>query len=188
MTLRIQYGNKSPVRTSIAGLAERGERGRDWYAESRVSIVHYAESQDLDPGYVCDVLAILSPRVQVARNVALAREYIETGDMRRGVMKARRRALDYYETWGTFGGPKVNAFSRALRDGGGDACVIDAWLFRAFGLTTTVQNYRRAETKVRRAANRLGWAVAETQAALWVGTREACGFTDHSPLNMEIAA
>ena len=187
MSLVVRYGNKRPVRTSISALAERGAAGRDWYEQSRVSIVEYACEQCVDPGYVCDVIAILSPRVSVARNTSMACEYIETGDIARGVMKSRRMALDYYETWGTFSGPKVNAFARALR-GDSDACVVDAWLFRAFGVRLqNIQNYRRVETRVRRAAKRLDWPVAETQAALWVGTREACGFTKHQPLTLEAA-
>jgi hypothetical protein len=166
-------------------LISEGEHNRDWYKKSRRSISRYARAYDLTPGYVIDVLAILSPRVHVVRNISMAKEYIETGTIRRGVMQARLDALAHYEETGILKGPKINAFSRALR-GDPDACVVDVWIFRAFGLISThYANYVRAEKRVARAANRVGWAVAETQAAIWAGTREVCGFSNHSPMNMD---
>lgn len=183
--LVIRYGNKRPVRTSLRQLALKGEEGKNWYGLSRKSIEKYAKEQGVPFEYVCDVLAILSPRVQVARNVALTQEYVETGKIKKGVMRSRVVALEKYEETGEFKGPKVNAFAKALK-GDPEACVVDAWIFRAFGMESThYANYVRAEKKLKRASIRLMWSVAETQAAVWVGTRDACGFSNHEPLRLK---
>jgi len=114
----------------------------------------------------------------------MARDYIESGKYSPGMMQARRNALNFYEMWGVYSGQKVTAFSRALQDGGGEHAVIDIWVFRAFDLPASRANHRVAVERLRRAARRLQWPVAEAQAALWVGTRAVCGFTNHDPISM----
>jgi hypothetical protein len=137
-----------------------------------------------EAAYVADVVAILSPRVSVRQNVKLAREYLETGSIERGVMRQRVEALWRYERDGVVRGPKVSAFARALRGDDG-AVVVDTWVLRAYGLSTRASDLRTAERRIRALAGHLGWPPAATQAALWVGTRAACGFTDAvSPLLM----
>lgn len=184
MTLRIEYPGKTPVWCSLAYLVSEGEHGRAWYRESRKSIVRYAKSQGFCPDYVADVLAILSPRVSVSRNISMTKEYLETGAVKSGAMKARLKALQVYEKTGKISGPKITSFSRALR-GDEEACVVDTWIFRAFGMTSThLANYKRAEKRIVRASNRFGWTVAETQAAVWVGTKVVCGFNKVGPIEM----
>jgi len=114
----------------------------------------------------------------------MARDYIERGKYSPGMMQHRRNALNYYEMWGVYSGRKVTAFSKALQDGGGEHAVVDVWVFRAFDLAASRANHRVAVERLRRAARRLQWPVAEAQAALWVGTRAVCGFTNHDPISM----
>jgi hypothetical protein len=168
-----------------ASLAIRGERGRDWYHNAGTSIAHYSEAIGVPFERACDVIAILSPRVQVAHNVSMAREYLETGNCPRA-MKARQAALAQYELDGIVRGPKIAPFAEALR-GSLDAVVVDTWILRAFGYPSKVTRKQRdmCETLTRAVASRLGWFDSETQAAVWVGVRETSGHSDVlSPLNM----
>lgn len=180
-----------PVKVpGYAALARSHDYGRAWYDESGSSIVEYAKRRGFDPQRVCDVVAILSPRVTVSQNVKLARLYLETGRAP-GAMKQRLHALARYEASGIFNGPKVNAFSAALA-GDPNAVVIDAWMVRLFlddpKQALTPKTYRAVADKVRGVASRLGWSPAETQASLWCGARSLCGFADsYSPLSMEVA-
>lgn len=185
MPASINWRGKALQRPSLTQLARDGARGRAWYRDSGASIAAYAAEREKPTRYVCDVVAILSPRVSVVQNVKLASEYLETGDIRRGVMRSRRRALQRYECWGEVKGPKVTAFASALA-GNGDAVVIDAWVYRLFGVDKpNARTYRETVAKIRRVATLLGWEPAETQAALWVGARALCGFSDaYSPIRM----
>jgi hypothetical protein len=164
-------------------LARAHDYGRDWYRESGANLASYAESIGQPVNRVADVVAILSPRVTVARNIQYARAYLEHGKLD-GVMLQRQRALAEYENTGRFGGNKVNAFSKALQ-GDANAVVIDAWILRLWGIKaiSTDLQYRRLATRLRLVASALHWPAAEAQAALWCGTRSLCGFTDtYSPL------
>lgn len=168
----------------LCELAHEHAYGRAWYDESGASIEAYASHMNLHSRYVCDVIAILSPRVSVAQNVKLARLYLETGKAP-GAMRARLDALARYETSGIFTGPKVTAFADAL-DGDSSATVIDAWMFRLFNSQKRgAKQYREVANKVKAVALELGWPNAETQAALWCGARALCGYTNsYSPLEV----
>jgi len=174
-----------PVKVpALADLAQSHAYGRAWYVESGESIAEYASARNLDARYVCDVVAILSPRVSVTQNVKLARRYLETGTAL-GAMRQRLHALARYEASGIFTGPKVTAFAAAL-DGDPDAIVIDAWMYRLFNEPRrTAKAYRDVSALVAGVASELGWRAAETQAALWCGARALCGYTDsYSPLTI----
>lgn len=170
---------------ALVHLALLGEQGRPWYADSLESIKLYSARHHFDPGIVCDVLAILSPRVTVEYSIKLAHEYLTTGEPNPGTMKQRQAALERYKVTGVFNGPKVNAFAKALR-GDPDAVVIDAWMYRALREgRTTPKAYREASAKVRAVARRLGWRPAETQAAIWAGARAYVGYaSEYSPMDL----
>jgi hypothetical protein len=67
-------------------------------------------------------------------------------------------------------GPKVRAFARALR-GDGDAFVLDTHIAKSLGVPHEVCDRAhvraQADSLYRETAARLGWSVAETQAAVW---------------------
>lgn len=164
-----------PRQTTPYALLSAGWDGRDWYERAASQIREYSRAHDRAPEYVCDVIAILSPRVTVERNIQLAHEYITTGECT-GAMASRITALDRYETWGIISGPKVRSFARALR-GDPFATVIDAWMFRLLGEPSrSIGAYQSAQTTVRCIAQSAGMAPAETQAALWTGIRHEVGF------------
>ena len=170
---------------TLTSLAKVGKGGRRWYIDSKREIDDYSVRNHFDSGVVCDILAIFSPRVTVAYSVRLADAFIRTGDAP-GAMRARVKAARAYSQSGVFGGPKVNAFSAALR-GDPEAIVIDAWMYRAVGETrTTPKAYRETAYKVLQCAHGLGWSPAETQAAIWQGAREYVGYhTDgYAPMDL----
>lgn len=88
----------------------------------------------------------------------------------RGIVANLRRV----ESGDPVQGPKLAPFERALH-GDDDAVVLDRWMFRVGGFEYV--NLRRAQGRrladgVRVAARRLGWPVAEAQAAAWTAERE----------------
>jgi hypothetical protein len=170
---------------TLKALALDGETGRRWYIDSRASIEDYAFRHGFHAGKVCDVLAILSPRVTVEYSIRLADSYLKTGSAP-GAMKQRLAALARYETSGLFNGPKVNAFSAALR-GDPDAIVIDAWMYRAARESrTTPKAYRETAARIQDTADVLGWPAAETQAAIWQGARAFVGYAQgYKPMILE---
>lgn len=169
----------------VEALALAGRHGRTWYADAGESIARYALAHGFSFKRVCDVVSILSPRMQVTRNAELAHAYLQGLPMR-GVMRSRVKALAAYEQTGTFNGPKVNAFSKALQ-GDPNAVVVDAWVVRALGRGDIPRGpgYARIASRVRDLAGALGWPPAETQAALWCGTRALVGYGgDYGELRM----
>lgn len=181
----LQWRGQRIRRPSLVQLAREAGHGRGWYRDSGESIARYATSRGLCPTYVSDVVAILSPRVSVSYNVTLTKRYIEMGSCE-GMMQSRVQALQQYEASGVFHGPKVNAFSRALQ-GDVDSVVIDAWMIRLLGQQQrlTPKRYKGLVATVKGVATRLGWHPSETQAALWVGARKLCGYSDsYSPLKL----
>lgn len=170
---------------TLTTLARNGETGRRWYIDSWTSIQDYSYRHGFDASRVCDVLAILSPRVTVEYSVKLADSYLRTGRAQ-GAMSQRLQALARYETCGAFNGPKVNAFAEALR-GDPDAVVVDAWMYRAACESRyTAKTYRETAHKVKQCANGLGWPAAETQAAIWQGARAFVGYAQgYQPLTLD---
>ena len=164
---------------SFDTVALQGIAGASWYLDSGNNLARYAAELGTSTKRVCDIVAILSPRVSTTQNMRLAQHYLETGTFKRGTMLARQRAVKRYEVWGTFTGPKVVAFSRALQ-GDVDAVVIDAWIARLFNASPkmTPRQYHAIADKVRDVAARVGLYPAECQACLWVGTRELVGYLD----------
>lgn len=166
-------------------LAHLGGAHRDWYDRAHASIARYCAHHPWPEGFrptvgdVADVLAITSPRVRVARNVRLTREYFESGSLGpAGVLPGVLRSLEVWQATGAVLGPKTRPFARALR-GDGSALVLDTHMFQAYGhpagRVPRVAERRRIARSVRSVAGRLGWKVAETQAAVWAGRLMSLG-------------
>lgn len=183
MTARFKFRGVAWSCPGFVGLADEGASGRYWYRHARESIIDYAEMVGYSAAYVADVLAILSPRVTVEQNVALAREYIERGVTDR-CMAQRAAALEHYERTGEVKGPKIEAFARALQ-GDRSAVVLDVWMYRAAGdLAPNIGNHKKVRGRVLAASDVLGWPPAETQAAVWTGIRKLVGFPTSGKLRM----
>lgn len=159
-------------------LALEGKAGRYWYAGAHRSVREYARLTDQSPRRVADMLALFSPRVNVRRSVRLAHHYLTTGEYARDTMQGVRAAVAHYEDTGEIRGPKTAPFARALV-GDGDAIVLDVWMARAFGcdqrLLATKRVRERCESRIRRAADWLGWTPCEVQAAVWTAAVRRSG-------------
>ena len=153
-----------------------GIENAHWYEASHDSAARYCKANGLDLNTFLAVTAILSPRVQVVRNIRLARQWA-MGRNPKGIMSQRVRALEIYHGSGKVSGTKIKAFlgSLLLRDG--EVC-IDTHMSSIFGYTkgelmSETKRYRLAREKaqriIRRLAKRYGMTSYQAQACLWCG-------------------
>ena len=157
-----------------------------WYEVSSQDITKYASQFGLSADFVADIVAILSPRIQVSRNARLAHQFITT-DNTAGIMGARLDAIEHYRKTGQVSqsGQKVRNFSANLR-GNFDLVTIDVWMSRAFGVGYESTNspaksdaiYAKMAGKVTRLASRFGLSPASLQACIWSGIRQEHGIRD----------
>ena len=157
-----------------------------WYEVSSQDITKYASQFGLSADFVADIVAILSPRIQVSRNARLAHQFITT-DNTAGIMGARLDAIEHYRKTGQVSqsGQKVRNFSANLR-GNFDLVTIDVWMSRAMGVSYEGVNspaksdaiYAKMAGKVTRLASRFGLSAASLQACIWSGIRQEHGIRD----------
>jgi len=195
--------------STLLALAQTGAHHRHWYTNG-VPVVHREASRlGCTPRELAAVLALTSPRVQVRRNVQLTRLYMADRARLRTLsapdlaselrlLSSTAAALVHWEATGEIRGPKTRAFAAAVL-GDPDALVLDVWMARALQVpqerVNLTANYAKALKRVRAVARRLGWTVAEVQAAVWAGTiaghRDARGrrtYVDAPPLDRLLAA
>lgn len=179
------HGRGSAVRVrtaALARMARKGAHGRAWYRDAGKVVARIGVLGRADTGYVADILAITSPRVQITRNVALTLEYLRTGAVT-GALPMVVKCLEKYRACGDISGPKTRAFAECLR-GNTHAVVIDVWIIRALGLAPNVSLSRRAyfdaAGHILETAHVLRWTPAETQAAIWCAIRAEHGRQSHS--------
>ena len=181
---RQDWRGLDPTLPGLSTLAREGEAGRSWYAVAGASVRAYAAEVGADPSFVAGVLAVTSPRVHVRWNAIYADHYIRTGTEHPRLMASVRAALRHYVATGEIRGPKTRAFRDALL-GDPDAVVVDVWTGRALGALDEGRlegkRYDAAADRIRRAAKRLRWTPAETQAAIWTGARARFG---HKPVDL----
>jgi len=158
----------------------------DWYEISSKDIERYSRRLELSADFVADIVAILSPRIQVSRNARIAHQFITTDDTA-GIMRNRIEAIDYYRRTGKVSqsGQKVRNFSANLR-GNFDLVTIDVWMSRAFGVDYDGVNspaksdavYARMAGRITRLASRFDVSPASFQACVWSGIRKENGIKD----------
>ena len=153
-----------------------GIDNRLWYEESHASAARWCKANNQDLTTFLSVTAILSPRVQVVRNIRLARQWMLTRSTD-GMMKQRVNALEIYHGSGKVSGTKINAFLDSLMLKPGAVC-IDIHMSRLFGyaegeLMKETKEFKglraKAQRIVRRLAERHGMESYQMQAALWCG-------------------
>lgn len=157
--------------TIILQYARKGFAYRRWYRLARLTVERLAEQAETSPGRVSDIVAILSPRVVVSRNLRLAREYLEHGRTGADVTRSTRVALKHYEETGKIRGPKTSAFALCLR-GDDNAVVIDSHILRAFGISIRDRKKyvrQRIVSMIVDAAQCLSITPSACQAAIWAG-------------------
>ena len=156
-----------------------GFEASTWYEDAHNAILALARTTQLDADFIADVIAILSPRVQVSRNCKLALSWLFEG-ITDGVMQQRLDALALYVQTQTVNGPKVSQFALNLK-GDFSAITVDVWIAKAFGVKFNgIKDFEREGIKdvIRSLADFYGLTPAACQAAVWVGVRKYYGLTD----------
>jgi len=155
----------------VAGMSHRF-----WYEHSNAAAGTWCEDNNQDLTTFLAATAILSPRVQVIRNIRLAKQWTLTRSPE-GIMKQRVNALNAYHATGKVSGTKINAFLDSLLLKPGAVC-IDTHMSRIFGFDKgeLMQNTKhwsamreKAQRIVARLAYRYGMETYQAQAALWCG-------------------
>lgn len=147
----------------------------------------YATPQQGYP-WLCDLVAITSPRVYVKRNLRFAWGEF-TGQPRPGdLTRSTRVALDHYYRTGEIRGPKTSRFAQVLR-GSDNIVVVDTWIARALSIpdkqARNKSTQELAERVIDSVAIRLhregfpcldwldgpvcNWKTTEVQAMIWAG-------------------
>lgn len=157
---------------TILGYAIRGQEYRDWYRHARVVMERIAVDVGKPVRYVCDVVAIFSPRLQVSRNIQVSYAYLTTERVPAYVLRPTRAALQHYRDTGVIRGPKTSRYAKCLA-GDDDVVVVDTHIATAFGYRPQDARYvstqRVVEKIIGRIAATCGWSLADTQAAVWGG-------------------
>lgn len=151
-------------------LAREGSDFRHWYHHAHHDILTVCYQNKWPVVKFTDVLAILSPRITVTRNVKAAIAYMETGQVLPDLVRSTHQAMAHYEETGEIRGPKTSAFARALRLDE-EAIVLDSWMSVALGVEhrklATKRVRHSAERRIRYASHLMGWMPAQFQAAVW---------------------
>jgi hypothetical protein len=155
----------------VAGMSHRF-----WYEQSNAAAGAWCQDNNQDLTTFLTVTAILSPRVQVIRNIRLAKQWALSRSAD-GIMKQRVNALNVYHATGKVSGTKINAFLDSLLLKPGAVC-IDIHMSRIFGFAKgeLMQNTKhwsamraKAQRIVARLAARFDMETYQAQAALWCG-------------------
>jgi len=179
--------HKMPSAATLTKMALLGAHGRHWYTNGVPTVHLVAAKLDVTPKVFADILAIMSPQVQVKRNIKLAALYLKFRNVfvpmfRRGAITtngiARRMkcltgvvvSLMHWEDTGEIRGSKTRRFSAAVQ-GVGSALVLDTWMAKVLGVPQSklflVNNWKKAHSRFVKVARQLDWTVAEVQAAIW---------------------
>lgn len=155
----------------------KGLYGRRWYYNTRV---HTEKIFGLDTDLFIDLLAATSPNTNVKANVSkalTAYRQFKNNEKFSGQLPICLNMLDIvrsnYFTGQSkpFGGPKVQAFAKALK-GDFSQVVVDTWMLRAFDIpNATPLQVRKITCFIKKKAVRFEMTPAEVQAAIWCGVK-----------------
>lgn len=170
-----------PSVKTLAAMALRGEHGRHWYTEGVPALETAAGVLGVSTDVLADVIALTSPRVSVRRNMGLAVRYLRRRETLRkldshalgralGCLPGVGASLLHWEATGQIRGKKTGPFSLAVQ-GDPNALVLDTWMSKVLGVDQSKlfrkANHAKITKRFEATARRLGWTVAETQAAVW---------------------
>lgn len=171
---------------SVVKLCELAESSLDhanWYLNARREIQEVAKAMDVPFNRFCDVLAILSPRCSVVRNVRKTLHYLRTGKHLVDTVKSVRLSLLHYENSGEIGtrknrAHKIRNFAAALK-GDMEVVVLDTHMANALCVDQLEFNRNpvrlKAEFRVSKTAELFNLYPAECQAAIWAGQCRRAG-------------
>jgi len=182
---------RAPKNAAIVAAAKLGEAGRHWYRETG-QVFRYMFGDDFKR--FSAVFAAMSPRQEVRDNLRTAIRAWQVWD-RAGRPTSRDELLKLFRSDGDvmFGGRQANVFRALMAADQNDirfsddspkvtsfyknitgdyrAVTLDGWMEKFFGwkeqIFGNVSGYIAGSAAIRRAANELGWAPDEVQAAVW---------------------
>ena len=181
-----KIANRMPSTTSLRRLALASAGGRHWYTDGVPAMKVAARQLGVSPRNLAEVVAITSPRVQVARNIRLAVSYIRQREELRGLeskhlaselrcLPSVATSLLHWEKSGEVRGQKTEPFSRAIL-GDGTALVLDTHMAKVLKVPQSqllnVANHAKIAKRFDKVSRELGWSVAEVQAAVWTTATE----------------
>jgi len=147
--------------------AQAGKQYRPWYHCANVNLRALAHSLHIDPDYLIDMAAIMSPNCSTIRAVRKATIFTVTKRYAPDCTRSTKSAVQHYLATGEIRGPKTCPYAAALK-GDPDAIVIDRWMLRAFNRSkVNLRIMHECADTVAQTAHILGWEPAETQAAIW---------------------
>lgn len=179
---------------TIIRTAETGIEWADWYSEAHRSVRHTAYANGWSWRQFANVLAIVSPRVQVKRSIGLAMHWMRYGEAHPTTLTMTAKRLEHYRETGSISGYKCAEFSRALK-GNTEAVVLDVWMARALGVEYNKFDPRddrpsnkatigRCINRVRFVADHMGISPRDAQAAIWAGSLLE---HDRTPQRLEVS-
>jgi hypothetical protein len=175
------------VKTLVA-LAQTGIEAAgpgSWYGSAALSILNRAGSPR-DARYLAALCAAYSPRVHVVKANRMAYRFFLSGVHDPAAMPVHRllaqRAATAYRAAEdpvlALAAPKVGPFAAALC-GQPDALVLDVWMARALSVpersVALPAVAAKAADRLDRVAEATGRSMADTQAAVWLGSALAAG-------------
>ncbi len=170
----------------LVNVARAGEHGKEWYSDANNSAREFlAESGD-DNQATLDlfsaIVGVTSPRISVERNAMYATAIWTdptakpVGCLQQSYNKACRLLNGTDDVYAFLDRGIKSANFAANIAGDLSRCTNDTHVARVFGITgeslADVRVYAAVTRKIEQAAKRLGWSVAETQAALWTTITE----------------
>ena len=159
----------------IAELIELGGENRQWYDHAWHEIRLVAADEQWCPNRFADILALLSPRVSVVRNIRMALQYMGDKTFFVDTVVTVRKAVKTYNKTGVIGGYKVPQFARAIK-GDKHSVVLDSWMAKALFATddsNAIKQFRRKATmqvacdRITQASKMHELAPRDGQACIW---------------------
>ncbi|MGH7785100.1 MAG: DUF7178 family protein, partial [Candidatus Binatia bacterium] len=187
-------GDVSRLRNRLGKLASEGEPYKRWYEESAQKIMDLYKGDPKQAETLAKLIATFSPRTPVGGDLghamAAIQQFRNDQPIKAGLYPAKMsekalQVLTGKEDEATVTGIKRNTFYRNLmlyidpknhniEDAG---ATVDMWIAHTFGFDhdlkgrITQGEYRYAEGELGTLAQKLGWSIDQTQAAVWVSTK-----------------
>lgn len=178
-----------PSMTSVEKLVSigcDGLHGRHWYRDAVAQIDYVSSKEGWDRDEFAGVLATMSPRCSVLRNIRMALHFMHHRDIRVVPMRGIRTSVQKFLDNRIIDGQKVGAFYRNLC-GCPDSVTLDVWMAYALGIDQ--KQFKRRDVRIKaidrvyRVAMAMRITMSEAQACIWTGYRSRRGLT-HSPFSV----
>jgi hypothetical protein len=175
--------------TDLTNLALKSKSDRFWYSKARESIKALAKREGIPFKTLAGVVAITSQNIRLHHNESIVLDWIKNGANVDAANKVKhfgvvKRNLAEFLQNGTVRGPKISAFYRALL-GDTSAIVLDTHMAKVFlpkskGDAWTKGQMQKAESKILKISNQLGWKPCHVQAAIWCSIYKEASNSPHA--------